>query len=72
MARSPRQLTCQPGLESCWEMLSAHDSSSAKSWVATYLARFALAGGYPPVSADGQLTDLPGQDLSPMGELPTP
>ena len=59
-------------LEARWKSLSASDSASPKTWMDTYLAGFALAGGYTLVTTDTAFTEFAGLDLTLVGEHPNP
>ena len=59
-------------LETRWKSLSASDIASPKTWMDTYLAGFALAGGYTLVTTDAAFTEFAGLDLTLVGEHATP
>ena len=58
-------------LETRWKSLSASDIASPKTWMDTYLAGFALAGGYTLVTTDAAFTEFAGLDLTLVGEHTT-
>ena len=51
-------------LESRWKRLAIRDLASPKVWMDTYLAGFALAGGYGLVTTDTAFREFPGLDLT--------
>ena len=59
-------------LETRWKTLSARDTASPKTWIDTYLASFALAGGYTLVTTDAAFAEFAGLDLTLVGEHPNP
>ena len=54
-------------LESRWKGLAVRDQASPKVWMDTYLAGFALAGGYGLVTTDTAFRAFPGLDFTLLG-----
>ena len=57
-------------LETRWKTLSSRDTASPKTWMDTYLAGFALAGGFTLVTTDAAFAEFAGLDLTLVGEHP--
>lgn len=56
-----------PGLDAQWQILSARPTSSPKLWMDSYLAAFAIAGGYQLVTLDAGFRQFAGLDLVVLG-----
>lgn len=52
-----------PGLDECWQRFAVRDSASTKLWTDSYLASFALTGGYRMVTSDVAFRQFKGLDL---------
>ena len=52
-----------PALEAHWERFAKRDTASPKLWMDSYLAAFAVAGGYRMVTIDGANRQFRGLDL---------
>lgn len=55
-------------LETRWKALAVRDLASPKTWMDTYLAGFALAGGHGLVTTDRAFEAFPGLDLTLIGQ----
>jgi toxin-antitoxin system PIN domain toxin len=55
------------GLDLHWKKLAVRDTASPKLWMDTYLAAFALAGGYGMVTTDIAFRQFSGLDLVLLG-----
>jgi toxin-antitoxin system PIN domain toxin len=52
-----------PGLDVQWRIFSTRTSSSPKIWMDSYLAAFAIAGGYQLVTLDAGFRQFAGLDV---------
>jgi toxin-antitoxin system PIN domain toxin len=55
------------GLEAQWRRFAVRETASPKIWMDTYLAAFALAGGYRMVTTDAAFKQFAGLDLELLG-----
>jgi len=58
------------GLAAGWREFSDRSSSSTKLWMDSYLAAFALAGGYQMVTTDSAFAQFEGLDLVLLASAP--